>query len=87
MSGDSKSWRDTITVHPAADKFPMMSDSELKELAADIEKHGLKEKVLFAKIDGKRVLIDGRNRMAACFLIGQKPEVAASRREFRRVHD
>jgi ParB-like chromosome segregation protein Spo0J len=74
-SGIEQTWRDSITIHPLADRFPMMSDSELKELAADIEKHGLKEKVLFTKIDGKRVLIDGRNRMAACFLIGQKPEV------------
>jgi hypothetical protein len=31
------SWRDSITVHPLADSFPMMSDGELQELAADIK--------------------------------------------------
>ena len=33
-------WRNSITVHPLANKFPMMSDGELKELAADIKKNG-----------------------------------------------
>jgi hypothetical protein len=26
-------WRDTISVHPLADQFPMMSEAELEELA------------------------------------------------------
>ena len=30
-------WRDRIEVHPAAALFPMMSGSELDELAADIQ--------------------------------------------------
>ena len=34
-------WRDTCAVHPAADVFPMMSDEEIDDLAADIKKHGL----------------------------------------------
>ena len=31
----SKSWRDVINVHPAADLFPMMSPDELKTLGED----------------------------------------------------
>lgn len=67
-------WRNSITVHPLANTFPMMSDGELKELAADIEKNGQLTPVQFALVDGKKTLIDGRNRLAACFLIGKKPE-------------
>jgi ParB-like chromosome segregation protein Spo0J len=63
MSGD---WRVSIIVHPLADTFPMMSDGELKELAADIEKNGQLTPVQFALIDGRKILIDGRNRLAAC---------------------
>ena len=51
----------------------MMSDTELEELAADIKKNGQREPVLFALIDGKKVLIDGRNRLAACFLAHHEP--------------
>jgi len=67
------SWRDSVTVHPLADSFPLMSDGELQELAADIKKNGQRDPVLFATIDGKKVLIDGRNRLAACFLAKQEP--------------
>ena len=42
-------WRDSITVHPLADTFPMMSDGELKELAEDIKKNGQREPVVFAE--------------------------------------
>jgi hypothetical protein len=66
-------WRDSITVHPTADRFRMMPDGELKELAADIGMHGQREPVLFTIVDGKEVLIDGRNRLAACFLIKREP--------------
>jgi ParB-like chromosome segregation protein Spo0J len=66
-------WRDSITVHPPADTFPMMSDGELKELAEDIKKNGQREPVVFVEIDGERTLIDGRNRLAACAMVGVKP--------------
>jgi ParB-like chromosome segregation protein Spo0J len=74
-AGDTlpKTWRDGIIVHPLADSFPMLPDGELKELAADIEKRGLSESVVFAKVDGKRVLVDGRNRCAACHMVGRTP--------------
>jgi ParB-like chromosome segregation protein Spo0J len=65
-------WRDSIPVHPLADSFPMMSDGELQELAADIKKNGQREPVLFAEIDGVRTLIDGRHRLDACAMIGRE---------------
>jgi hypothetical protein len=40
-------WRDSIKVHPAAELFPMMSDDELRDLAADIDEHGLQQGVVF----------------------------------------
>src|SRR5438045_1950803 len=55
------SWRDQIKVHPAADLFPMMSDAELDELAADIAKNGVQQPIVWL---GDQ-LLDGRNRVAA----------------------
>jgi phage N-6-adenine-methyltransferase len=57
-------------VHPAAELFPMLPESELSELADDIAKHGLKNAVTLTR-DG--VLLDGRNRVAACTRAGVKP--------------
>lgn len=57
------SWRERITVHPAADLFPGMSDAELRQLGEDIRAHGLRAPVVFLG-DGK-TLIDGRNRLDA----------------------
>jgi ParB-like chromosome segregation protein Spo0J len=66
------SWRDSITVHPLADSFPMMSDGELKELAEDIRQNGQREPAVFVEIDGVRTLIDGRHRLEACAMIGRE---------------
>lgn len=57
-------------VHPAADLFPMLSECELVELADDIAKRGLTHAVVLTE-DG--VLLDGRNRIAACTRAGVKP--------------
>jgi hypothetical protein len=54
-------WPDTVTVHPAADLFPMMSGTQLDELAADIAAHGLQEPIVW--FGGQ--LLDGRGRIAA----------------------
>jgi hypothetical protein len=54
-------WRDGVTVHPAAELFPMTSDTELDELAGDIAKHGLQEPIVW--FNGQ--LLDGRRRLAA----------------------
>ena len=65
-----KSWRDVLPVHPAAELFPLIGKDELRELADDIAKHGLREKVdLYWDRDNKAFLIDGRNRLDALALL------------------
>src|SRR5215216_5780836 len=68
----TKSWRDRISVHEAADLFPPMSDAELDELADDIARNGLHHKPVFwggfVGPDDEDLcpeLIDGRNRLEA----------------------
>ena len=64
-------WRDLLPVHPAAELFPPMSAEELKELADDIEKNGLRIPIeLYRDTDGKVSLLDGRNRLDALALLG-----------------
>ena len=63
----------TITgVHPYADKFPMLPDTELEELAESIRQNGLRQPVVLDK-EGR--LLDGRNRSRACDMLGIDPEV------------
>ena len=67
------SWRDHIKVHPAADLFPMMSESELRELGEDIKENGQRVQVVLWKDPspgGEYWLIDGRNRLDAMALAG-----------------
>ena len=73
------SWRDVLPVHPAAELFPMMSDAELRELADDVKKNGLHERVKTIKDNGKLYLLDGRNRLDAIELAGRKIEHCARR--------
>lgn len=61
-----------MPVHPIAAMFPMMDDDGLKELAEDISKNGVLHPVVF---DPSGVLIDGRNRLAACKIAGVVPPV------------
>lgn len=57
MSGD-------ITgTHPYANKFPMLSDPELDELAESIATVGLLHPIV---IDRNGLILDGRNRLEAC---------------------
>jgi hypothetical protein len=60
-------WRRFVTVHPAADLFPMMADGEIDDLAKDIEERGLQSPLsLWRSLPGAEwQLIDGRNRVAA----------------------
>ena len=63
-----------LQVFPPADVFPMMDDDELNELAADIKENGLRDSIVTAEIDGEIMIIDGRNRRAACEIAKVKPE-------------
>ena len=64
-------WRDVLTVHPAADLFPLMGDAELRELGEDIKKNGLRNRVAVIEgPDDEPILIDGRNRLDAMELVG-----------------
>ena len=58
-------------VHPYADKFPMLPDSELDELAESIKTVGLLHPIVVTT-DG--LILDGRNRLEAC----NRAEVEAS---------
>jgi hypothetical protein len=64
-------WRDHLDVHPAADLFPLMSESELKELAEDIRKTGLQAPILLHRSNTRTVSVaDGRNRLDALADLG-----------------
>ena len=76
-------WRDHLTVHPAAELFPLLSETDpaaLKELAEDIRQHGQREPASYIKdSDGNRVLLDGRNRLDALEMLGRKIDINDSR--------
>jgi hypothetical protein len=53
-----------MEVHPLANIFPMLSEDELNDLAADIKENGLLHPIV-RMTDGKTI-VDGRNRYEAC---------------------
>ncbi|TXH09376.1 MAG: hypothetical protein E6R03_16910 [Hyphomicrobiaceae bacterium] len=57
--------------HPYAELFPMMTDDELRELAADITTNGQREPI--TTLDG--MILDGRNRFLACELDSNEPKL------------
>lgn len=58
-----------MEIHPAAELFPMMSETEFQAMKEDIRLHGQNDDVLIW--DGK--LLDGRNRLRACTELGIEP--------------
>jgi CBS domain-containing protein len=76
-------WRCHLDVHPAADLFPLLSETDpsaLKELAEDIRQHGQREPASYIKdSNGIHVLLDGRNRLDALEILGRKIDVNDSR--------
>ncbi len=73
-------WRAHLRVHPAAELFPLLSETELRELAEDIKKHGLHElPVVYRDPELGVCVLDGRNRLDALELIGWPAGVEASR--------
>src|SRR5699024_7756758 len=73
-----KEWIGEYPVHPVASLFPMIDDESLNALAEDIKKNGQREPIIVAYLDeamiNEPVVIDGRNRHAACRLAGVEPE-------------
>lgn len=64
--------------HPAAELFPMMTEPELTELAADIKARGQLHPIIVTT-DG--LVLDGRNRLAACEIAGVEPDTLMWDRE------
>jgi len=60
------------SVHPFAAEFPMMTDGEMDRLVKDIEEHGQIESCI---VNSQGVLLDGRNRRAACERLGIEARV------------
>lgn len=61
----------TLAAHPYADAFPMLPAGELDELVESIRRNGLRQPVVVT-VDG--LILDGRNRAAACGQLGIEPE-------------
>lgn len=60
-----------MKAHPLADRFPMLPDDELDRLAEDIRENGLRNPIT---LDAEGLILDGRNRYAACERAGVTPE-------------
>lgn len=60
----------SVEAHPVAAAFPMLTEDELKDLAEDIAANGLHHPVV--TLNGQ--ILDGRNRWAACELVGLTPD-------------
>ncbi|MFZ3499055.1 ParB N-terminal domain-containing protein [Streptomyces sp. 5.8] len=59
-----------LKIHPFADSLPMLPEDELHDLAESIKAEGQHKDIV---LDRDGVVIDGRNRLAACKLAGIEP--------------
>ncbi len=59
----------SLTAHPFADCWPALADDELRDLADDIAANGLREAIT----TWQGQILDGRNRYAACQIVGVTP--------------
>jgi N6-adenosine-specific RNA methylase IME4 len=59
-----------LPAHPLANLFPMMADADIARMADDIVTFGLRHKIVL--LDG--MVLDGRNRQAACLYADIEPE-------------
>lgn len=59
-----------LSIHPAAEIFPLIEGAALTQLADDIRANGLREAITLHR-DGR--VLDGRNRLRACQLAGVEP--------------
>lgn len=69
------SWRDWLPIHPRADRLPLLPPDKLRAMADDIKKPGgLRLSAVFWRrpSDGEPELLDGRNRLDALELLGEK---------------
>lgn len=57
---------ETIEIHPAADRMPMLREKEFKLLVKDIQANGQKEPIVIYE----EKVLDGRNRLKACRELG-----------------
>ena len=55
-----------IPIHPVADMFPMLDKEDMDNLVEDIKENGLQKPLILGEHEGKKVLVDGRNRREAC---------------------
>jgi ParB-like chromosome segregation protein Spo0J len=75
MTEHKRSWRDFLTVHPAAEKWPLLAEAELRALGEDIKANGLRVPIVLHNAGTRgMLLIDGRNRLDAMELIGVETE-------------
>ncbi len=57
-------------IHPYAKLFPALDEDDLMELAEDIRQNGLQNPIW---LDEEGMILDGRNRSAACAIAGIEP--------------
>ena len=63
-----KGWRQYIKIHPACDLLPPLPADQLRELADDIQQHGLVEPI---RLTAAGAVLDGRHRLDALEFNGE----------------